>query len=126
LMVQTNHLVLDGLVVVVLSVPLHSVVLDLVIYSLSLHDALPIFSRAVASLNILSEYCLPFVKIGGYFIAMKGSGIDEEVDEAVKDRKSTRLNSSHVSISYAVFCLKQKILLIPGRCVSRQEDSRRS
>ncbi|HLR34644.1 MAG TPA: 16S rRNA (guanine(527)-N(7))-methyltransferase RsmG [Tissierellales bacterium] len=40
-------------------------------------------SRAVASLNILSEYCLPFVKIGGYFIAMKGSSIDEEVDEAV-------------------------------------------
>src|SRR5699024_11475559 len=33
----------------------------------------------------------------------------DEVDEAVKkDRKSTRLNSSHVSISYAVFCLKKK------------------
>src|SRR5699024_11651373 len=33
--------------------------------------------------------------------------IDE--DFAVEDRKSTRLNSSHVSISYAVFCLKKKI-----------------
>src|SRR5207253_6005343 len=29
-------------------------------------------------------------------------------DEAVEDRKSTRLNSSHVAISYAVFCLKKK------------------
>src|SRR5437660_4596268 len=30
------------------------------------------------------------------------------VDNAIKDRKSTRLNSSHVAISYAVFCLKKK------------------
>src|SRR5699024_11476495 len=32
----------------------------------------------------------------------------EQVDELKSDRKSTRLNSSHVSISYAVFCLKKK------------------
>src|SRR3712207_7541688 len=31
-----------------------------------------------------------------------------EVDERERDRKSTRLNSSHANISYAVFCLKQK------------------
>src|SRR3712207_7107975 len=31
----------------------------------------------------------------------------------VQDRKSTRLNSSHANISYAVFCLKKKILLLP-------------
>src|SRR5699024_11226282 len=30
----------------------------------------------------------------------------------IKDRKSTRLNSSHVSISYAVFCLKKKVIVI--------------
>lgn len=36
-------------------------------------------SRAVASLNILSEYSLPFVKVGGYFISMKGPEIDEEM-----------------------------------------------
>src|SRR5690242_21527809 len=30
------------------------------------------------------------------------------IDDAVEDRKSTRLNSSHMSISYAVFCLKKK------------------
>src|SRR5690625_6852315 len=31
-----------------------------------------------------------------------------DMDEGVRDRKSTRLNSSHVAISYAVFCLKKK------------------
>src|SRR5699024_12822544 len=35
-------------------------------------------------------------------------GLSREIDFAVRDRKSTRLNSSHVSISYAVFCLKKK------------------
>lgn len=39
-------------------------------------------SRAVASLNILTELCLPFVKVGGYFISMKGSQASEEFDQA--------------------------------------------
>ncbi len=39
-------------------------------------------SRAVAKLRILSEYALPLVKVGGYFIAMKAMEIDEEVNEA--------------------------------------------
>lgn len=39
-------------------------------------------SRAVAALNILSEYCLPFVKVNGYFIAMKGPEVDDEIKEA--------------------------------------------
>ena len=39
-------------------------------------------ARAVARLNVLTELCLPLVKIGGYFIAMKGSGAKEELDEA--------------------------------------------
>src|SRR5438309_2767009 len=38
-----------------------------------------------------------------------------EKAQAVADRKSTRLNSSHSSISYAVFCLKKKKRLMPGR-----------
>lgn len=41
-------------------------------------------SRAVASLNILSEYCLPFVKVGGYFISMKGQDVEEEMKESTK------------------------------------------
>lgn len=39
-------------------------------------------SRAVASLDILSEYTLPFVKVGGYFIAMKGEDIEKELKNA--------------------------------------------
>lgn len=39
-------------------------------------------SRAVARLNILSEYCLPYVKVGGSFIAMKGPELTEELNEA--------------------------------------------
>lgn len=39
-------------------------------------------ARAVASLKILSEFCLPFVKIGGQFIAYKSGNCDEEIDDA--------------------------------------------
>lgn len=39
-------------------------------------------ARAVAPLRILSEYCLPLVKMKGYFIAMKGPGAGEELEEA--------------------------------------------
>lgn len=36
-------------------------------------------SRAVASLDTLSEFCIPFVKVGGYFISMKGPDVEDEV-----------------------------------------------
>ena len=39
-------------------------------------------SRAVARLNLLSELCLPFVRVGGLFLAMKGPGAEEELREA--------------------------------------------
>ena len=41
-------------------------------------------SRAVAKLAVLSEYCIPLVRQGGYFIAYKGSDIDEELRESLK------------------------------------------
>ncbi|WP_129599556.1 16S rRNA (guanine(527)-N(7))-methyltransferase RsmG [Anaerophilus nitritogenes] len=41
-------------------------------------------ARAVAQLNILCEYCLPFVRVGGYFICQKGPNIDEEMENAKK------------------------------------------
>ena len=41
-------------------------------------------SRAVADLSVLAEYALPFVKVGGYFIAYKGSDCDAEVRNAGK------------------------------------------
>lgn len=39
-------------------------------------------SRAVARMNVLCEYCLPYVKVGGLFVAMKGPNADEELDGA--------------------------------------------
>lgn len=44
-------------------------------------------SRAVASLNTLSEYCIPFVKVGGYFVSMKGPDIEDELREAERGIK---------------------------------------
>jgi len=40
-------------------------------------------SRAVSRLNVLSEYCLPYVKIGGVFLAYKGSDVTEEANESL-------------------------------------------
>ena len=39
-------------------------------------------SRAVARLNVLVEYCLPYVRVGGYFIAMKAACVEEEIIQA--------------------------------------------
>ncbi len=41
-------------------------------------------SRAVAPLNILSEYCIPFVRVGGCFISMKSGHVDKEIEESKK------------------------------------------
>ena len=53
-------------------------------------------SRAVARLPILCEYCLPFVKKGGYFIALKGMQYNDEAEEAVKAIKV--MGGSHTEI----------------------------
>src|SRR5437762_10858831 len=65
------------------------------IYTLSLHDALPIYMVG----HKLGEFSPTR--------AFKGHGVKVAAD---RDRKSTRLNSSHRCISYAVFCLKKKKL----------------
>ena len=39
-------------------------------------------ARAVASMNVLSEYCIPYAKIGGYFAAYKSGNIEEELNNA--------------------------------------------
>lgn len=39
-------------------------------------------ARAVAALPMLCEYCLPFVKVGGYFVALKGGNSEEEISDA--------------------------------------------
>lgn len=45
-------------------------------------------ARAVARLNVLAEYALPFVKIGGVFVAYKADGCEEEINEAKKAIKT--------------------------------------
>src|SRR5690349_23523961 len=61
------------------------------IYTLSLHDALPI--------SLPAGHKFPSAKYGLLRKMLEADGVD---------RKSTRLNSSHVEISYAVFCLKKE------------------
>ncbi|MBQ9673340.1 MAG: 16S rRNA (guanine(527)-N(7))-methyltransferase RsmG [Ruminococcus sp.] len=51
-------------------------------------------SRAVANLNTLSEYCMPYVKVGGTFVAMKGKNGAEELKSA---EKAIKLLSGEVS-----------------------------
>src|SRR2546426_8470646 len=65
------------------------------IYTLSLHDALPIYRRLDP--QHVAWVCSRLV----FDHRLAGGGPDS-------DRKSTRLNSSHLVISYAVFCLKKK------------------
>ncbi|MBE7015889.1 MAG: 16S rRNA (guanine(527)-N(7))-methyltransferase RsmG [Ruminococcaceae bacterium] len=43
-----------------------------------------VVSRAVANMTVLSELCLPFLKVGGYFLALKGPLADEELEDAKK------------------------------------------
>src|SRR5690606_41967039 len=79
------------------------------IYTLSLHDALPISIGVCASpLSDAVRLTLLDVDIWKSADQIDVSG-GEEITYAIHiDRKSTRLNSSHVKISYAVFCLKKK------------------
>src|SRR5690242_21871988 len=81
------------------------------IYTLSLHDALPILQAdlligagAVAGIET-SAVSLGELGPAPRFTAAAVAGTISIKDA---DRKSTRLNSSHMSISYAVFCLKKK------------------
>src|SRR5699024_12776003 len=72
------------------------------IHPLSLHDALPILRAGRGQLYQVPH--APADKIAAAFQIAVAAGSDTQD----LDRKSTRLNSSHVSISYAVFCLKKK------------------
>src|SRR5258708_17473704 len=70
------------------------------IYTLSLHDALPIYLPALAA-GCRSPAAWPGTP-------GTGSSRSRSRVPGLPDRKSTRLNSSHQIISYAVFCLKKK------------------
>src|SRR5207253_9980273 len=92
------------------------------IYTLSLHDALPIFFKAIltfpkavtvgsTSVTLDPKASSPTgsvssVSVSGRQVTVNLTGVSN--GQTLQDRKSTRLNSSHVAISYAVFCLKKK------------------
>src|SRR5436305_7711038 len=80
-------------------------------YTLSLHDALPI-SLAAHLKHARIRQQREFL-VEGLGSVSTNLGVRQRTDAATdtkhaQDRKSTRLNSSHVRISYAVFCLKKK------------------
>src|SRR5437899_8818350 len=90
------------------------------IYTLSLHDALPISSAVF--LAELHRGSRREVGLDRDERDHRGRGRPVWVEQdavplRVEDRKSTRLNSSHLGISYAVFCLKKKKLTMP-RCTA--------
>src|SRR5690554_7687985 len=84
------------------------------LYTLSLHDALPILRgwgglKYDAGMSSGSErrQTAAWDPSGSTVTSRQGMEGDD-ARSAMRDRKSTRLNSSHVRISYAVFCLKKK------------------
>ena len=65
-------------------------------------------ARAVANLRVLSEYVLPFVKVGGKFICMKGPNVDEEIEEA---KENIKLLGGKI--------IEQNSFLLPGTDMGR-------
>src|SRR5207249_11568815 len=96
------------------------------LYTLSLHDALPILHHDARVFVVIEPGALQLFVVEGEaeraHEVQARAGVRREPDDVAgvrrdfgldqddvnQDRKSTRLNSSHVSISYAVFCLKKK------------------
>src|SRR5207253_10343291 len=91
------------------------------LYTLSLHDALPIFlvpgwSGLTASAGSHEEVRARRKNANEFpaeislspLVTEEGLLVTSAIRDITEDRKSTRLNSSHVAISYAVFCLKKK------------------
>src|SRR5690625_5667270 len=86
------------------------------LYTLSLHDALPISPKA-------PPISAPEVPMFTLAIPQSEPRADRKISDSAwsevkidddRDRKSTRLNSSHVAISYAVFCLQKKMRVCVG------------
>src|SRR5438045_7170430 len=82
-------------------------------YPLSLHDALPIYVRGRVEPNAEAAGLGPVRARVDRVVAVvpRAGRVDARADlvlRVAQDRKSTRLNSSHLGISYAVFCLKKK------------------
>src|SRR3712207_8936578 len=94
------------------------------IYTLSLHDALPFYAQAIVAL-LFATISLAYLLRGEallFALAAEAAALHlvaRRLSDRVVccmghalDRKSTRLNSSHANISYAVFCLKKQTSLL--------------
>src|SRR3712207_7344901 len=86
------------------------------IYTLSLHDALPIYQLQDAA-HVVGRSLAQFLQLlvdhhradaVVHVDLQQERSVHRERNDVAADRKSTRLNSSHANISYAVFCLKKK------------------
>lgn len=72
-------------------------------------------ARAVADLAVLAEYALPFVKVGGYFLAMKGTAPEEEINNAKKAIKTLggqiekvdEINISPLNLKHTIVVIKK-------------------
>src|SRR3712207_8320160 len=82
------------------------------IYTLSLHDALPIFHVELPEGGMLRPLAWISHEPRGVAADSAPEGLRRLSAGFHPDRKSTRLNSSHANISYAVFCLKKKTTLL--------------
>src|SRR5690625_5575455 len=82
------------------------------IFPLSLHDALPISASDLVLIDDLQSIVVDIRLVDQRDVLRRTIVTPEDLDVILlhthRDRKSTRLNSSHVAISYAVFCLKKK------------------
>ena len=73
-------------------------------------------SRAVANLSTLSEYCIPFVKIGGCFVSMKGPDVTQELEEAKNAvtklgglvLKTEYINLPDTDINHSIITIKKE------------------
>src|SRR5260221_3517407 len=77
------------------------------IYTLSLHDALPICGLGQIT-QADQDFRALNARMKFLWLPSRIPGLEAKFTYSHKDRKSTRLNSSHTVISYAVFCLKKK------------------
>lgn len=66
-------------------------------------------ARAVAPMNVLAEYCLPFVKVGGYFVALKGSNDDTE---QAKDAIATLGGEVVSNVSYKLNATEPRSIVV--------------
>src|SRR5256886_7138498 len=95
------------------------------IYTLSLHDALPICALDMNGEAITQLMTLLTLKRAGVPLKRDVIFLATADEEIGGDRKSTRLNSSHSQISYAVFCLKKKTADHAGAAARRRLSSYR-